>query len=260
MQLFHYTRADVALINILPAMKIRAGLLKNTNDPRETADWGFPTTYLPPFTPEEELSQLESAGKANLEANRIRTEEWGLMSFSYDKLDDQQQTNPIASINYIPGFAMPRLWAHYGGNHTGVCLEFDGPELVREIQAAITQNGELFLGPMKYGYEITSWPSPEGLAYQFDYHEISSPDLRSGLRQHIKKYYKEYFLHKTSDWESEREYRMLIHSTVGPFYFDIKKSLRHVFIGPLFCERINAALTLVVYAIAGSCDTDSVVE
>ncbi|MEX1247823.1 MAG: DUF2971 domain-containing protein [Anaerolineales bacterium] len=144
-KLYHYTKASIALVKILPTGKIRAGSLGRTNDPRETKDWSFPVFATIANTGESEtLRSLQNAHQANNEANRIRKEEWFFLSFS--KEDKQKPSGSFAdSFNYQPAVASPRLWAHYGENHMGICFEFDGPKLLERVKQYVKDLGDVFI-------------------------------------------------------------------------------------------------------------------
>ncbi len=60
--LFHYTSRERAVENIFRNMTIRMGPLLGTNDPRETAPWGFSMTL--------ENEGIGPSGERFLEINR----------------------------------------------------------------------------------------------------------------------------------------------------------------------------------------------
>lgn len=108
----HYTSAETAINFILPNKSLKFNELRKTNDPLEYKK----SIYI----------QL---GTNMLEVNKALK--------AMDKLNDYFQS--IKSISLTKDFTEKNkrcffnqlMWAHYGKNHTGVCLVFDKSELIR---------------------------------------------------------------------------------------------------------------------------------
>lgn len=81
------------------------------------------------------------------------------------------------------------MWAHYGLNHTGFCVEFDAPRLREIANNYIKINELIYLA--KINYEIAY---PEIDPYKVDY------DLKDFLK---------WITTKSKDWEYEQEWRLI---------------------------------------------------
>ncbi|QZA77868.1 DUF2971 domain-containing protein [Deefgea tanakiae] len=114
--IYHYTKAETAIEFILENKNLRLSPFAKTNDPKETKDWFFiPGTNqgrnLDKYTPEY-LSKV---------LNPTLKQKTNLLCFSTDKNLTGNHLTDMPNR----GFCKPRMWAQYGGNHTGVCLIFD---------------------------------------------------------------------------------------------------------------------------------------
>ena len=231
-RVYHYTSSCVAINHILPSRSIRIGSLGATNDPRETREWGFPI-MMGRSDPNQsldwnailELNQLQEV------ANRIRFEEWWVLCTTQNDSDLKNSNLDALGLAYFKyGYAHPRMWASYGDGHKGICFEFDGAELHSAV-LEVANPSDIFCGPVVYANE---WDPPNrdrALAFQLDYKDISRKGEEDAIRDHIRSNYKSFFLEKSRDWETETEYRWLVHGTSGPFFVDISKALRSVIVG-----------------------------
>jgi hypothetical protein len=95
----------------------------------------------------------------------------------------------------ISGYKMPRMWAQYGQNHTGVCIEFDKKELVEKIKTSFN--------PVFYG----------NVAYKSNFKlidiETDKLDDKEYLKNFMVKNRTQIFFTKHTDWLTEREFRFL---------------------------------------------------
>lgn len=135
------------------------------------------------------------------------------------------------------GFALPRMWAQYSNNNTGVCLVFDKSELIRLVENALGLS-LIHHGTIKY-------------ISKFQYYKVNFDEL-SRLMKRIGEYQKSkmqqsfadldflrsnldfvkynYFC-KLDDWSGENEYRFLSYGESDYFIKDIVDALIGIVVG-----------------------------
>ena len=238
---YHYTTRDIALEKILFDKKIRLDSQGLTNDPRETKTWGF--LIMNPPRQGSELDNLREAFDIINTANSIRLKEWWVLCMTINDLDlVLPKPNQPDVTHFKYGYARPRMWAQYSDNHTGVCLEFDGSALDKAISTSINSNDSVFHGVVDYADE---WDGPSRSNYQRAFqveYESLGIDIFNGMRKHIRENHKHFFLRKSTDWKSEREFRWLVHSKSGPFLVDISDALKSVIVGVNFPKVYKPAI------------------
>lgn len=134
---------------------------------------------------------------------------------------------------------MSRMWACSGGNHRGVCLEFDKTEFLNENQsflnADLLRSINYFLFDIKkeYKYKTVNHIEMEKIGKEKYIREV----FRPANLEHL------YFT-KNKEWESEAEIR-LVHFSRNPSdeYCSIKKSLKNIYLGVDFDD--NNVQTLI---------------
>lgn len=158
-------------------------------------------------------------------------------------------TRDIRKINNVPtgkslyidysgrGFALPRMWAQYSKNNTGVCLVFDKSELIRLIEKR--------LGLSLIHHGIINYIS------KFQHYKVNFDELNSLIKR-INEYQKSrmqqgfadldflrsnldfvkynYFC-KLDDWSGENEYRFLSYGESDYFIKDITDALIGIVVG-----------------------------
>jgi len=191
---------------ILSSQQIKIGLMKYLNDPRESKDWAL----LPKFTgiPTNSLPLEERL--VNQEFIHIKQEEWKVVCFSTHAPKYKRHPNSSIDEGFLHGACRPRMWASYGENHKGVCLKFNGKKFDRQIRIKperTEKDRRVFHGKVKY---IDYGDTLDSIS--IDYTELSKIDMTQGLRNHLIKHHKEFFLLKPTDWKTEFEYRWLVHS------------------------------------------------
>jgi len=237
--LFHYTSANAALEKILLNQRIKTGLMKCVNDPRESKDWalfpkftGIPTGLLP----DVELS-------INQEFTKIKKEEWKVICFAMS--DSRYKRHPKSTVDegFLYGACKPRMWASYGENHKGVCLKFNGINFNKRIRMSLEgtdKSRKVYCGKVKYAdYGDTSD------SISIDYIELSKIGITNGLRKHLRKHRKQFFLSKSKDWKTEAEFRWLVNSESEikeAELLPIKGIIEEVIIGADFSKTNCSAL------------------
>ena len=205
-ELFHYTSANIAIEKILFDQQIKIGLMKYVNDPRESKNWAL----LPKYTGIPTGSSLEKQRIINQEFTKIKQEEWKVVCFTVN--DPGYKRHPESTIDegFLYGACKPRMWANYAGNHKGICLKFNGPKFDAQIRNVINgadKTRRIFCDKVEYGNFGDTLDSSS-----IDYTELSKIGITEGLRNHLIKYYKQFFLSKARDWETEAEFRWLVYS------------------------------------------------
>jgi len=203
--LYHYTTIAKAIKYILPTKQLRLGKLNKTNDPRENKGLVFShilekndtsKTHYDVFTQNDEVNKKLLSGCK-------------FFSFSTDS-------------DLFKGYQLSSMWAHYGGNHKGVCLEFDYEKFLEENKHLNEDNFRCitYKKPTNYNTENISIKSNEILNDKIEFDKFR------------EKYKKELFFTKTIEWINEQEKRLLHFSDSPDYEFcKIEKSLTTVFLG-----------------------------
>ena len=223
-ELFHFTKKDIALEKILFERKIRLGQLRFTNDPKETKRLNISLSYSNKKSPRKWTS------KVFVQAERVFKEEWNVRCMTKNlpkrKYQDTNKNNIMMQSRY--GYAHPKMWAHYGENHSGICLVFDGKKLNANIMATLKDRCKIFSGSVIY--------KDYGLFYDpLDDSYTDKYGLTEGVRKYFFVNYQKLFLTKHPDWESEAEFRWLIHNPANsPEYVNIEGAIKTVLVGSDF--------------------------
>ncbi|MGC1375902.1 MAG: DUF2971 domain-containing protein [Anaerolineales bacterium] len=231
----HYTSKEKALEKILKNKNIRLGNITSTNDPKESKQ-----RWLVYFNREFFSSE---AGPCNEEEQTI-LKEWKIFCTCCHNNPSSEfiKDNPKQEIEHSQyGVARPSMWAHYAGNHSGVCIVFDGKKLDENIRNELKdKQTEIFHGFVRYDYEkSTSWikviPS-----------EGSTHKKIDEIRSSMIKNYDENFLYKSPDWKSEREFRWLIQSQdTSEIFVSIENAIKAVIVGVDFDEVYEPSLKIL---------------
>jgi len=224
MKLFHYTSRDAALEHILPTGRLRFGRLPRTNDPREFAPvWfsiaGFVGDDDEPLTTGSPFGLIE-------EADELLRGSVHVMCLTED------QPSPTGERHgYGNGPRRARMWAQYSGNHTGVCLCFDGQALVElaDRQFRKRQGLSMIHGQVRYAAEGQYPPAPTLIQ------PAAEQNLRAYIDSMVERDPRDWFFVKDWDWSSETEYRFLLRGdTNDEEFIDIRNALEAVIVGPRF--------------------------
>ena len=135
---YHYTSRDVGLQHILGEQRLRLGLLKNTNDPRENRTWSFGIsgTDLPePTTEEERRESVQRTFEICEQAPKIIQENCKVLCATMD--DPSYAPYADGHTDAKRGYGHSRMWAQYGELHKGICLIFHKEILDQEVTAAL---------------------------------------------------------------------------------------------------------------------------
>jgi hypothetical protein len=221
--LYHYTTKEAALGSILPQGLIRIGLFRHTNDPRENTEWLF---QLGGHTAVEAMREWKE-----LTANATRLAKSTAKMLCLTRDDPAFDPDSFLRI-FGRGFAHSRMWAQYGGAHTGVCLVFDAELLAQAINRTLSEEGlEVYCGEVEYSDESADDP----LAFRLDHDKVVRFGLETAVYEHVRRYHRKLFFHKNLDWATEWEYRWVVRSPIpAPVFVPIAAALGGVCLGEHF--------------------------
>lgn len=217
---FHYTTLDTALRHILSAGRLRLGPYAKTNDPRESKDWEFTwVTEIPSRVPELVWADL------SVRANAIGKRVCRVLCTTQDAAEPHD-----AGPHFGRGYCHPRMWAQYGGGHSGVCLVLDKSLLNATITDSLGHFGRLFTGEVFYADRTKD----DLLAYRLDHSDIQKYSLETVMQHRLEKFHRTYFFRKALDWQQEKEYRWVLLGDVNTPEFcevDVFPTLRYIILG-----------------------------
>jgi hypothetical protein len=159
------------------------------------------------------------------EASELLRESVHVLCFTEDRLDRGNHGR------YGNGPTRARMWAQYAGNHTGVCLCFDGDRLVQAAvdQFKTTPGLNLLHGVVSYADEGVYPHMPTLVQPE------AERDLREFIESMVRTRPREFFFTKDWDWSSETEYRLLLRGeTKEEEFIDVRDALEAVIVGPRF--------------------------
>lgn len=242
-EVFHYTKGSIALENILFDKKIKVGQFKYTNDPKESKEHRFVNFVSSPGEGLDASGRefAELVRKLEKVGTKIKLNEWKVLCVSKNHPDlNPTRVSLIGDSGLLLyGNCRPRMWAYYAEKHTGVCLKFNGDKLDEQITRTLSDKNkkcEIRYGDVEYDDEkVFDTTSPmislDGIS------KLKDVELEALLRAYFIKNYKEVFLTKSTDWESEYEFRWLVHNQDDTNEFvPIDNVLETVFVGVDFPE------------------------
>lgn len=244
-EVFHYTTMQTALEYILPSKELMLGQFGNTNDPKESKEWEYPIGL--EFGDSRFDSSAEEFNRADFfeyfdkvheEANRVRKNEWKVLCVTQHNLELEIGQDASPENPFMYGYARSRMWAQYSGNHTGVCLWLKGKEIDVVIRKQFGDYCKVVMGSIDYINEVPEYIT-DNIPIDFE----RDQDISIGVRKSFVKYYKEFFLRKSTDWETEHEFRWLVHNeNDSPLYIPIESVLEGVIVGADFNEVYEPSL------------------
>jgi hypothetical protein len=229
-KLFHYTTRETALEHILPTGRLLFGHLPRTNDPREFAPVWF--TIGGRLGEDDELT-TRNPFELIEEANVLLRKSVRLLCLT----EDQPGTG--FGGRYGNGPERARMWAQYAGNHTGVCLAFDGDRLIQaaEDQFKATPGKSLLHSQVTYAGDGEHPRMP--MLHQPE----AERDLLAFIEAMVRDNPRDLFFTKDWDWASETEYRLLLRGdTEDQEFLDVGDALEAVIAGPQFHRSYKTGL------------------
>lgn len=219
-KLYHYTSLATALEYILPRRKLLLNPLLKTNDPREYKSFVFSARY-------SESLNLEDLKKTNRQISNVLRADCKVLCFSIDHKDQF-------------GFEYSRMWAHYGGNHMGVCLELDKAQFIDENKKIIDPK---LIRPIKY--DKLNFDDVISQQKEVDVNRLNMIGLSRYVKEVFRPEHLKYFYFtKNKEWKSEREVRVIHFSEeTKNEYCSIQKSLRKIYLGVDFHDSYLPAIS-----------------
>ncbi|MEX1013536.1 MAG: DUF2971 domain-containing protein [Candidatus Paceibacterota bacterium] len=204
----HYTKREIVVENILPDFKLKFSSLNNSNDPAEYILKITSAFLNEDFNPEEVFKELDK-----YLVNNIYT--------FCTCLSHKENKNLKISLS---SFGKPKMWAHYGQNHEGICLVFNKKRLNHEIRESL--NKEIWSKEIDYSEkEISiSKKSPYSIS-------IINKNKKEEILKHLDDHYEELLFRKKKDWESEKEFRWAFFEKEEISLIEFKDSLVAVVLG-----------------------------
>lgn len=221
--IFYYCKLSTAIEKILPKKEIRLSPLLNTNDPRENQDLIFCLTQN--AETKNELKYDEFIKKVN---GNLRNE-CKVICFS------------LNSGNYTAGNSYSTMWAHYGDNHTGICLELDYKKFIEENKKYIVKK---YFRKIKYfDFEKDKNEHP-----RIDICDINTKKIENHIRKVcLTTHLKHVFFTKNKEWNYENELRLIYFSKKQKEEFcKIKKSLVKIHLGIKFNDIYLPAISKLI--------------
>lgn len=221
--LYHYTRANIAIDDILKSRTLKIGSYTNTNDPKEQKTWKFNL-----WTNEDrDLDKYKIDELSEILSKELK-EKTKIVCFSGDR-------EPLTGDHMIDifnrGFCKPRMWAQYANNHTGVCLVFEREILGNLISSKFGDLYKIFHGDVTYRDRgIVPRLSEGDYFINIDY--LEKVGLKEYAKMHLFRYYRRLFLEKLNDWRDENEFRLILFTnTVEDLFIEFKDSLKGIMFG-----------------------------
>jgi len=216
--LAHYTTAEVAFEYVLPQRRVRMSPYRLMRDPAENKDIVPGTGF---FGEQPDAEQGWAAAVAGIK--RIR-DDCRVLSLTRDAADHGV---------YGSCWARPRMWEQYGGVHRGACLVFGRDLLNGTLHAELNRLGPHYLDEVDY----TAAGIAESATRNIIDDRIFDPQQRSmAVAEYIENNHRDFFFLKSSDFESEHEYRaVLMREAENEYaYVDFRDALVAVIVGERF--------------------------
>jgi hypothetical protein len=178
--------------------------------------------------------------------------EWKVACFTLD----QDQTSVAKQIagpadqiyhDYLdPGYAHPRMWTQYAGNHKGVCICFQREKFENDLRKRF--NGQYFSGKVDYDKEkfvnVAMFPPfvrSQSTDILFD---IKNLGPKGAAQNYVLNNIQSFFLRKNPDWASETEFRCLVHDPNNQIEdISIEEYVTEIIVGMDFPRFFEPSLT-----------------
>lgn len=209
-KIYHYTSLNKAIELILPNKQLLLNLFLKTNDPRETKDYWL--------------------------GMECKSGDYDLSSFSLEEIRNKTSTIIKNSFKVVcfsldsstqKGYQILSMWAHYGDNHKGVCLEIDMKKFCEEnkeiLQDSIFKNVDYFELNLK---SLQKFPN-------INLSQMHKLGVEKYIRNDFSIANSDYlFFRKSREWASENEIRLVWKSDNPENEFcSIKDSLTKLYCG-----------------------------
>jgi len=224
--LFHYTRTSIALERILSSGKLRLGLLKDTNDPRE---YKFKLLNLQGWSLPDGVEDL--VRDAHPVFDRILRAQCRVVCFCTNALPEiELDTGEFEIDQYASniGWNKSRMWSQYSENHHGICLVFSKAAIQEQLKGLSDTFSWHVSGYVRY---MRNDRIPRS-AVTLNGNQLAKEGVEKYCAHHIQGHHRDLFLTKHVDYRDEAEYRFIIADPGNRYEFiDISTTLRGVIAG-----------------------------
>jgi hypothetical protein len=242
---FHYTNREAAFEHILPRGQIRLSPYTRVNDPLENKPWLFPAAY---FVDEEseEPHRPEIAYFEFLRGAQTIWESAKLLALTVDAPPEAGYAGSAEPFGR--GWARARMWDQYAEGHKGVCLVFDREMLSQNLRRSLTGRG--MPPPYHRAVDYTE-EGPAGAILSLDPRSLGEKVTPRVISAYIEDHHDALFFLKTTDWQTEFEYRFVVTTPDHEFvHAEYEDALKAVIVGEAFpawqrasacesCERVG---------------------
>lgn len=258
--LYHYTKIDSA-IKIICSDKLLLSPISRTNDTSEAKMKLI-------FDPPPGISEKEFRERTEKIEGYFKTYQphVRIMCLSMDaKITPSDHKKALSAmspkLSYYDqmgrGFALPRMWAQYAQDNTGICFVLDKAALLARVKKLfpVHMKGEVSYKKFFDSYRIT----PE---YMEELNERINIGGNGALTlvtmlQNDKEFLKYNFFAKLNDWENEHEFRIIVLTDQedSPVFVDnLSTYLRGVVMGEKIDPNYEKIITLLLRENGISCD------
>jgi len=217
-KIYHYCSLETGIEKILPFKRLLLSPLENTNDPRENRTFQFSA-----ISPPNQIDFTSNNWPERV-TNLLR-EDCKVICFSTNN-------------NNQFGYEYSRMWAYYGSNHKGFCLELDTQKFIEEntnvVDLRFLKRVEYLKLDLKKPLK-TKW---------VDFGRLDDIGLSKYLKEEFRQDHLKYlYFTKDYEWESEKECRLIYFSDIKEDeYCSINMSLTGIYTGVDFHQSYIPSL------------------
>jgi len=137
------------------------------------------------------------------------------------------------------GYARPRMWAQYAGNHTGACIVVDRRELLARFNERFPGTTNLPVpAPSRrlpfppFTSDDVEYKRREG-ATSVDFEKLRMMTPGEAVEDYFAVHWRQAFFLKHEDWRDEREFRLCVYQRdqPGPCYVELDGAVAGLVLG-----------------------------
>lgn len=212
---------------IWPSGCIRTNLLRDMNDPRESLDWSFGSTNLP----YEKIFEGYYSNKTHIDCQ-----------FKYGNMIKNKYQILCFSGARSSGWNNEMMWAHYGGMHSGVCLEFDEDKLLNNLRLKYPE--------ILYHLESVNYSNKKESPW---IHWQSDKSEDENMIDILTYLVNDMTLSKSGFWEREDERRLVCKNIDKHLFIPIGGALKTVYLGVSFNKNGKEMVESVFNVLDNKC-------
>ena len=219
MKLYHYTKFDTFIYDILPKMQLKFFPFSSSNDPFE---FSFPCTM--------DFNQFVIANY-----NEILNEfdrqllKYRMICFCKDSRN-------------IDGYKLPTMWAHYAEKHSGICIEFN----IEKLNFQYFKKGTIIKRSVHYNNNKNA----KRITFQSSEtngNVLVNELVLKGVLNSLKEYESSFLFYKLSDWKTENEYRIVYKTESNEdIFLDINDAISCIYVGVRESKKMHKSVKLEI--------------